>query len=67
MPADPRQRFDVETKEKIPATLAWARAFMVEASPHLGALAMFMYFTGCRPGEAVAVQWGDVDCRRRPC
>jgi integrase len=59
------KRFDVETKEKIPATLEWVRAFMAEASPHLGALAMFMYFTGCRPGEAVAVQWDDVDLKEK--
>lgn len=59
------KRFDVETKEKIPATLDWVRAFMAEASPHLGALAMFMYFTGCRPGEAVAVQWSDVDLQAK--
>ena len=55
------KRFDVETKEKIPATLEWIKAFAIEASPHLGALALFMYFTGCRPSEAVAVQWDDVD------
>lgn len=55
------KRFDEETKEKIPATLEWVRAFMAAASPHLGAYALFMFMTGARPSEAISVQWDDVD------
>jgi hypothetical protein len=35
------------------------------AKPHLGAMVLFMYLTGARPGEAVAVQWDDVDLDKR--
>jgi integrase len=55
------KRFDEETKVKIPATMEWVRAFMAASAPHLGAYALFMFLTGCRPGEAVNVQWDDVD------
>lgn len=40
-------------KEKVPATLEWARAFMAEASPHLGALCCFMFLTGTRVSDAL--------------
>jgi integrase len=59
------KRFEEETKEKIPATMEWIRAFMSAARPHLGAYAMFMFLTGCRPSEAVNVQWEDVDLEGR--
>jgi integrase len=59
------KRFEEETKEKVPATLDWVRAFMAAASPNLGAFAMFMYFTGARPGEAIAVQWDDIDLKAK--
>lgn len=59
------KRFDVETKEKIPATLEWVRALAAAASPHLGAFAMFMFFTGCRPSEAINVQLDDLDLNAR--
>jgi integrase len=59
------KRFDEETKEKIPATLEWVRAFMAAASPNLGAFALFMFLTGCRPSEAIAVQWDDVDLKAK--
>jgi integrase len=55
------KRFDVETKVKEPATLEWVRAFQEEASSHLGAFALFMFLTGCRPSEAVGLQWEDVN------
>jgi integrase len=57
------KRFKAETKTKEPATIEWVEAFMVEAAPHLGALALFMYLTGARPGEALALQWGDLDLK----
>jgi integrase len=49
------KRFEVDTKVKEPADLPWVKAFMAEASPHLGAFALFMFLTGCRPGEALAI------------
>jgi integrase len=55
------KRFEEETKEKVPVTLDWLKAFAAEASPNLGAFALFMYFTGARPSEAIGVQWDDVD------
>lgn len=59
------RRFKVESKTKEPATLEWIQAFCTTAGPHLGAFALFMFLTGCRPGEAVAVQWADVDLQKR--
>jgi integrase len=55
------KRFEEETREKQPATIEWVRAFMNAARPHLGAYALFMFLTGCRPSEAINVQWEDVD------
>ena len=49
------------TKVKPPATLEWINAFMAHAPPHIGTMALFMYLTGARPGEAADVQWEDVD------
>lgn len=54
------QRFPVQKTEKEPATWEWIQAFMEVASPHLGALACFMFLTGARISEALAVQWKDV-------
>lgn len=59
------KRFDVEAKVKDPATLEWVRAFTVHASPHLGALCVFMFGTGARIGEALALTWGAVDLAAR--
>jgi integrase len=47
------KRFKTETREKTHATLEWVRAFAKEASPQLGALALFMLLTGARPSEAL--------------
>ena len=59
------KRFPVETKEKTPITWDWVQAFMAHANPHLGALACFMFCTGARISEALAVQWEDVDLVNR--
>lgn len=56
---------EVRGEPKVPATQAWVDAFMAHASPHLGALACFMYGTGARIGEAVALTWADVDLTAR--
>ncbi len=57
-------RFKEEAKIKTPVDLAWVKAFMAHASPHLGAYALFMYLTGARPSEALAVQWDDLSLNR---
>ena len=49
------KRFDMEKTEKTPATLEWIQAFGAHARPHLGAYALFMFLTGCRPSEALAI------------
>lgn len=58
------QRFDEFTKVKEPATLEWIRGFQTTASEVLGAYALFMFLTGCRPSEALAVdKERDLDLR----
>jgi len=54
-------RFGVVTKTKEPITWEWVQAFMAVASPHMGALACFMFLTGARISEALSLTWGDVD------
>jgi integrase len=54
------KRFKAETKVKTPTTLQWVKAFQAEAPLHLGAYALFMFLTGCRPSEALNVRWEDV-------
>lgn len=55
------ERFPEVHATREPATWAWVQAFMAHASPHLGALCCFMFMTGARISEALAVTWGDVD------
>ena len=59
------ERFPVVTKSKEPATWRWVQKFMAVASPHLGALACFMFLTGARISEALSVTWADVDFQSR--
>lgn len=59
------KRFKVVSTIKDPASLSWVRAFVAAASPHLGALCLFMFGTGARIGEAVSLTWGDVDLGAR--
>jgi len=47
------------------ATLEWVEAFMEHASPHLGALALFMFLTGARISEALRLKWSDIDFNRK--
>jgi integrase len=55
-------RFEIKRKAKEPATWAWVQAFMRHAKkPNLAALACFMYLTGARVSQALAVKWSDVD------
>jgi integrase len=55
------KRFKEETKIKVPASWEWIQAFVAHSKPHLGALAMFMFLTGARISEALAVTWDDID------
>lgn len=59
------KRFPVTRKEKKPADWDWIAAFMASANPHLGALACFMFLTGARISEALAVTWADIDLTER--
>lgn len=58
-------RFPVIRREKEPATWEWIEAFMAKANPHLGALACFMFLTGARISEALAIRWEDMDLNTR--
>jgi integrase len=59
-------RFETKRTAKEPATWAWVQAFMAAAKkPNLAALACFMYLTGARVSQALAVQWSDVDFQSR--
>lgn len=55
------KRFPVVAAVKEPATWEWIDAFVAHASPHLGALAMFMFLTGARISEALDIEWTDLD------
>ena len=49
-------RFEVKRKEKEPVTWEWVQSFMRHAKkPNLAALACFMYLTGARISQALAV------------
>jgi len=54
------RRFKVTSKVKEPVTLEWLEPFMTNANPAIGALALFMFLTGARVGEALSVRWEDV-------
>jgi integrase len=60
------KRFKVDTKIKKPATLEWINAFRENADRvDIGVLALFMFATGARISEALAVRWDDIDLRGR--
>lgn len=60
------KRFPAPKVEKTPATWAWVQAFMAHTTkPNLAALACFMFLTGARISEALAVRWIDVDFKAR--
>lgn len=62
-------RFDVDAKTKGYATAEWVEAFAAQARAdglhNTAALALFMFGTAARLGEAVRLTWGDVDLNRR--
>lgn len=56
------RRFPVPRREMKYATWEWVEAFMDNAgTPHLAALACFMFLTGARISEALRVTWADID------
>lgn len=57
------ERFEAkQRKVREPVTWEWVQAFMAAANkPNLAALCCFMYLTGARISQALAVQWSDVD------
>jgi integrase len=60
------KRFKVETKIKQPVTLEWINAFKTHADRvDIGTLALFLFATGARISEALAVRWGDIDFKKR--
>lgn len=59
------KRFKEDKKVKRPVTLAWLDKFCAAAEPHIAALAIFMFATGCRISEAMRLEWSDVDFQAR--
>jgi integrase len=60
------KRFKVDTRIKKPITLEWINAFRAAADrPDIGALALFMFATGARVSEALAVRWDDIVFKER--
>jgi len=59
------RRFRTELNVRKPASLEWFRRFTAEASLHLAALAWFMFQTGARVSEAMAVRWDDINLTAR--
>jgi len=59
------KRYKVNAKTKVPADLDWINAFASQACEdglvHLAALAILMFGTGARVGEATALTWEDID------
>lgn len=59
------KRHKVNAKTKTPADLGWVNPFASQACEdglvHLAALAIFMFGTGARVGEATALVWADID------
>lgn len=60
------KRFKEDKKIKRPVTLAWLDAFCANAiNPHISALAIFMFATGCRISEAMRLEWADINFQNR--
>lgn len=60
------KRLKIDTKVKKPVTLEWINAFRNHTDRvDIGALALFMFATGARISECLAVRWDDVDFKKR--
>lgn len=58
------KRWPVQKTIPTPASWPWVMAFSSSANPRLGTLAIFMFLTGARIGEATSLRWRDVDLSR---
>lgn len=59
------KRFKFEKKIKQPVTVEWLNALCANSRPLIGALATFMFATGCRISEAKRLDWPDIDFQQR--
>lgn len=59
------KRYKFEKDEKVPANWEWVQSFMAVAPPLYAALGAFLFLTGARISEALAVKWSDVDFANR--
>lgn len=60
------KRFKVESEIKKPVTLEWLEAFKANATrSDVACLAIFMFATGARISEALAIGWEDLDFKKR--
>lgn len=61
-----KNRFEDDGEPKEPATMEWVQDFSGSAGPILGTYALFMFLTGCRPSEALAIDpVKDLDLKAR--
>lgn len=58
------RRFKSARKEREATTWTWVQAFMsASTTPHLAAIACFMFLTAARVGEACSLTWDQVDLK----
>ena len=61
-----KNRFEDDGEPKEPATMEWVQKFGVSAGSILGTYAKFMFLTGCRPSEGLAIDPDkDLDLKAR--
>ena len=59
------KHFEAAKVVRDPVNLEWVEAFTAEASPHLGALCLFMFLTGARLNEALKLTWDQINFEER--
>lgn len=62
--AQDQARGKLSRQPKVPGDWAWLQAFTDKADPYNAALAEFMFETGARVGQAVALRPADLDLQR---
>jgi integrase len=60
-----KKRFQHEKKIRKPVTLEWLDSLCAHADKDVAALATFMFSTGCRIGEALRLEWEDIDFKAK--